>query len=50
VLGRGCFFMFLRRNISYAERMLQLIDLGVNAHGRIQDFEMASWLLARLEF
>jgi len=25
--------------------MLQLADLGVNAHGRIQDFEMGSWRL-----
>jgi hypothetical protein len=45
VLGGGCFFKFLWRNVFHAERMLQLIELGVNAHGRIQDFEMASWRL-----
>jgi hypothetical protein len=45
VFGGGCFFKFLWRNVFHAERMLQLIELGVNAHGRIQDFEMASWRL-----
>ena len=45
VLGGACFFMFLWRNVFHAERMLQLMDLGVNAHGRIQDFEVASWRL-----
>jgi hypothetical protein len=36
--------MFLWRNFFHAERIWQLIGLGVNAHGRIRDFE-ASWLL-----
>jgi hypothetical protein len=43
ILGGGCFFMFLWRKTVPTDRILQLIELGVNADGRIRDVEPASW-------